>query len=260
MSTPKTASIWDSFNAKAKEQILSTVKGRYFPEIWYVLENWLQTVKHREALEVGYGIGMVGEALAKSGWAVTMTDPSVAAMNTFKERFAKMQLKAAFAVSEGGKLPFATGSQEVVVAINSLEFAPDRRALLTEIARVLKPSGRAAIVVFNSYGPWGLPLISQQLRLPPRQQAGRLFTKREFTSLLTACRLEPTQVLERAYYLPFAMPGNVRIKLPLPGAFVALIKGSTGSRNRRGHKENSPHSAPSAEAKKGLDQRSKAST
>ena len=250
MIMPKTASIWDSFNAKAQEQVLSTVKGRYFPEIWYALENWLQTVKLREALEVGYGIGLVGEALAKSGWAVTMTDPSVTAMNTFKERFAKQKLNAAFTVSEGGILPFATGSQEVVVAINSLEFAPDRQALLKEIARVLKPSGRAAIVVFNSYGPWGLPLISQQLRLPPRQQAGRLFTKREFTSLLTACSLPPTQVLERAYYLPFAMPGGLRIKLPLPGAFVALIKGNQRSRIRRPYKAHSSQSASGAKKKK----------
>jgi len=115
---------------------------------------------------------------------------------------------------------------------------------------VLKPSGRAAIVVFNSYGPWGLPLISQQLRLPPRQQAGRLFTKREFTSLLTACSLPPTQVLERAYYLPFAMPGGLRIKLPLPGAFVALIKGNQRSRIRRPYKAHSSQSASGAKKKK----------
>ncbi len=50
---------------KAQSQLLDSVRTRYFPEIWYALENWFQLLKGRRALEVGYGIGLVGEAMAR---------------------------------------------------------------------------------------------------------------------------------------------------------------------------------------------------
>ncbi|MCX6110555.1 MAG: class I SAM-dependent methyltransferase [Proteobacteria bacterium] len=236
-SEKKTANIWDSFNAKAQDHVLRTVKSRYFPEVWYALENWFQTVKVREVLEVGYGIGLIAEALAKSGWAVTVTEAMPAALDELKERFAKTSLTGTFVASDVHRLPFADHSQEAVVAINTLEFAHDPRAVLREIARVLKPSGRAAIVVLNRYGPWGLPTVSQQLPFPVLRPAARLLTKREFSSLLTTSGLPAAKILERAAYLPFPMPGGVRVKLPLPGAFIALIKNNMGTGRRRSKAE-----------------------
>ena len=44
-------------------------------------------------------------------------------------------------------LPFAAGAADALVALNLLEHLPDDRAALAEFARVLRPGGRAVVVV-----------------------------------------------------------------------------------------------------------------
>lgn len=124
---------------KAQAQVLASVRQRYFPEVWYALENWFQLLKGRKALEVGYGIGLVGEAMAKSGWDVTCVDTSPAMLAELKERFAKSQVQGAFAHVDLSKLPFANASYDAVVAINTLELAINAAKVAREIERVLAP-------------------------------------------------------------------------------------------------------------------------
>lgn len=60
-----------------------------------------------------------------------------------------------WAVGDGERLPLADASVDCITHIGSLEhyMAPERGA--AEIARVLRPGGRACVLVPNAYGLWG---------------------------------------------------------------------------------------------------------
>ena len=207
---------------KAQEQVLATVRQRYFPEVWYALENWFQLLKGRRVLEVGYGIGLVGEALAKSGWDVTCVDGSVSALAELKDRFARSHVEGTFEQADPDKLPFANASYDAVVAVNTLEFTVSPPEAAREIERVLAPGGRAVIATFNKVSPWALPAVARAIRQADQPRLTRYMTKEEFVKILRASGLMVEGVKERAAYLPMG-PNILKIKLPVPGAFVALV-------------------------------------
>jgi 2-polyprenyl-3-methyl-5-hydroxy-6-metoxy-1,4-benzoquinol methylase len=222
---------------KAQEQVLQSVRTRYFPEVWYALENWFQLLKGRRALEVGYGIGLVGEAMAKSGWQVTVVDGSTAALAELKERFAHGKLNGTFEQADPDQLPFAAATYDAVAAVNTLEFAVSPPEVAREIARVLAPGGRAVIATFNRMSPWGLPAVASAIRKDRGLLRARFMTKDELVKILGAAGLVVEDVKERAAYLP---AGAVKLKLPVPGAFVALTTKAVDGKAKDGDTKGKP--------------------
>jgi len=58
------------------------------------------------------------------------------------------------ALVEDDALPFSTGVFDRILAIHAIEEAPDPLALVRELGRVLKPSGRLVLVVAGRGGLW----------------------------------------------------------------------------------------------------------
>jgi ubiquinone/menaquinone biosynthesis C-methylase UbiE len=207
-----------------RDLVQVSVRTRYFPEIWYILENFFSLAKVKRVLEVGYGLGMVSEALAKSGWDVTCVDPSVTALSELKSRFDRAGLVANFEQAEPDTLPFPSNSFDFVVCVNTLELTRDPNAVVRELARVLRPGGKAVIATFNKLSPWGMPGIPQIMRpTQPDERVGtvRCLTRAEFSRLFVNNKLPVSDVKERARYLPVATRHS-KLRLPLTGAFVAL--------------------------------------
>ncbi len=220
----KEGGLLDKPMALAKDQVLATVQARYFPEIWYTLENWFSNVKSKAALEIGYGLGIVGESLAKLGWKVTLTDPSVAALGELEERFKKASLTGAFHQCEPDKLPFADASFTAIVCVNMLEFSPRPAAVLAEIARILAPGGKAVIVTFNKMSPWGIPGVARSIRKSDPERPLKFLGKDELAALLKAqTGFTVDHMREKAQYLPIGTGLAAKLKLPVAGAFVALV-------------------------------------
>lgn len=220
---PATAStIVDRSKELAREQVLVAVKARYFPELWYMLGNWFQTAKDKSVLEVGYGIGLMSEALARSNWAVTCADPAVAALDDIRKKLVKAGVDGALVQGELEHLPFATGSFPYVVCVNMLEFSAQPDAVLAEIHRVLAPGGRAVIATFNRLSPWGLPMVARAVRLDDGKRSARFLGKDEFVRMLKAQGFGVDHVYDRAAYLPVTAKLS-KLKLPFAGAFVALV-------------------------------------
>ena len=207
----------------AREHVQATVKSRYFPEIWNMLGNWFQSAKVKSVLEVGYGIGLVGESLARSGWQVTCIDASATALDDLRKRFLKAGIDGVFEQGEPERLPYASGSCAFVVCMHTLEFSRQPAAVLAEIARVLAPGGRAVIATFNKMSPWGLPAVARTLRFDDGKRAARFFGREEFLRLLQAQGFKVDHVYDRAAYLPVAA-AHGKLKLPFAGAFVALVE------------------------------------
>lgn len=219
-----------AFGPLTQEVLLHTVKTRYFPEIWYAAENWFQLIKKRKrVLETGYGIGLVAEALAKSGWDVTSIDPSPEALAALRSKFAKGSLNGAFEQADVDKLPFANQSFEAVVSINAIEFAQNPLEAVQEIHRVLVPGGRAIIATFNKLSPWGIPGVVRMIRPEADVPTPKFMTKADLTKLIKTSGLVLEDVKDRAGYLP-SKSSLGKLKLPIAGAFVARVSKEGGGK------------------------------
>jgi 2-polyprenyl-3-methyl-5-hydroxy-6-metoxy-1,4-benzoquinol methylase len=209
--------------AAAKTVTDEAVRSRYFPELWYLTENWLSIAKSRQVLEVGCGLGLLSEALVRSGWRLTTTDPSPAALAGTKARLGDAAA-AVFTRVAGEDLQVPSGSFDAVVCANLLEFSAKPLKVLAQIERALAPEGRAVIATFNKMSPWGLASVARGMR--PEEDGGRplrCLTRPEFLGLLRASGLKVHELKTRACYLPAPAKGIWALKLRVAGAYVALV-------------------------------------
>jgi len=68
--------------------------------------------------------------------------------------------QASFAVADAADTPLAASTADAIVCIDALQVVPDKGGLLREIARVLRPGGRAVITTWERRG-------SEPADLPP---------------------------------------------------------------------------------------------
>ncbi len=95
-------------------------------------------------LDVGCGPGRVLAALAKRDWTVTGVDPAANMIDIARERL--VSAAARLSVARAEALPFDDGEFDAVVAVGVVEYT-DLHASLGELARTLRPGGRAVIGV-----------------------------------------------------------------------------------------------------------------
>jgi ubiquinone/menaquinone biosynthesis C-methylase UbiE len=102
-----------------------------------------------KVLEIGCGIGTDGAQFARAGADYTGIDLTEAAINLARTRFAVSGLKGEFRVSDAEQLDFGDDTFDVVYSHGVLHHTPDIEAAVSEIHRVLKPGGRAMIMLYH---------------------------------------------------------------------------------------------------------------
>jgi len=99
-------------------------------------------------LEIGVGSGRLLARLAERGWEVTGIDAAPRMLELARARVPSGRLE----VARAEELPFEDASFDAVVAVGVLEYG-DLEASLRELARVLRPGGRAVLGVRNNAAP-----------------------------------------------------------------------------------------------------------
>jgi len=106
-----------------------------------------------QVLEIGCGLGTDGARFARAGADYTGVDLTEAATDLARKNFELSGLPGRFKVADAEKLDFADNSFDVVYSHGVLHHTPDTARAVSEVHRILKPGGRAVVMLYhrNSY-------------------------------------------------------------------------------------------------------------
>ncbi|MBL0141881.1 MAG: methyltransferase domain-containing protein [Betaproteobacteria bacterium] len=109
-----------------------------------------------KVLEIGGGMGTDLAQFAKNGAIVTDLDLSSGHLALAKENFALRELEGTFVHHDAERIPFADGTFDVVYTNGVIHHTPNTQSVIGEIFRVLKPGGKAIVMVYaeNSLHYW----------------------------------------------------------------------------------------------------------
>ncbi|NDJ61003.1 MAG: methyltransferase domain-containing protein [Chloroflexi bacterium] len=136
------------------------------------------TDRVQRVIDVGCGAGVTALALAERGYTVSGVDSAPRMIERARATAEPTGIAVDFTVAAADRLPYASASAEVVIALGLLSNLRDDGPALAEIWRVLKPGGRLLATVANLVGvdvwvalPASAPILlnSTRLRVPTRR-------------------------------------------------------------------------------------------
>lgn len=103
----------------------------------------------KAVLEIGVGMGADAVRWARAGAVFTGVDLTQRAVRLTRQRLADEGLTGDVRQADAEALPFAAGSFDVLWSWGVLHHTPDSDGAIVEAARVLKPGGRYAVMVYH---------------------------------------------------------------------------------------------------------------
>ena len=107
-------------------------------------------------LEIGCGMGTDLLQFARGGARCVGVDLTPRSVEITRHRFALYGVDGDFMLADGERLPFASGSFDVVYSNGVLHHTPDTAGAIREVHRVLRPGGTAKVMLYhrNSLNYW----------------------------------------------------------------------------------------------------------
>jgi SAM-dependent methyltransferase len=103
-------------------------------------------------LDVATGTGWTARYVARAGARVTAIDIAPELLAAAKARSAHLDPPIAFLEADAEALPFADGEFDAVISTFGVMFAGDQPQAARELARVCRPGGRLALLVWAAEG------------------------------------------------------------------------------------------------------------
>lgn len=107
--------------------------------------------KGKKILEIGTGNGADGVMFALNGGQYTGVDLTDAALEATRKHFRIMGLNGTFQHENAERLSFADASFDWVYSHGVLHHTPNTQVAIDEVYRVLKPGGRAIIMLYHKH-------------------------------------------------------------------------------------------------------------
>ena len=135
-------------------EFFERVEAHRYTKEWHIPEaaDFAGTSGLR-VLEIGCGLGTDGAQFAKAGALYTGVDLTEAAIELARKRFELAGLPGEFRIADAENLDFADESFDLVYSHGVLHHTPDTAGAVRELYRILKPGGRAIVMLYhrNSY-------------------------------------------------------------------------------------------------------------
>lgn len=131
-------------------EFFERVEAHRYEKEWHIpAAADFQNTRGLRVLEIGCGMGTDGAQFAKAGAIYTGIDLTDAAVELARKRFQVSGLKGEFRVADAERLDFPDASFDLVYSHGVLHHTPDIEAAVREIHRVLKPGGRAMVMLYH---------------------------------------------------------------------------------------------------------------
>jgi ubiquinone/menaquinone biosynthesis C-methylase UbiE len=134
-----------------REAIEQLLRGRRDYAPWMAEMLAYASTAGLDVLDVGCGQGIDLVEYARVGARVSGIDLTPRHVELARSHLAALGLTATVVQGDAERLPFAEASFDVVSSNGVLHHTPDMPAALREIRRVLRPGGKARIVVYNRH-------------------------------------------------------------------------------------------------------------
>jgi SAM-dependent methyltransferase len=105
--------------------------------------------RDKDVLEAGCGIATDGLQFARGGARYTGLDFSSTALELARKRFELEGAAARFVAGSVTELPFPDASFDLVYSMGVIHHVPDTDKAVSEFHRVLRPGGRAIVMVYH---------------------------------------------------------------------------------------------------------------
>ena len=129
-----------------------------------LIERYGGALPGRRILDLGSGMGGTSVALALAGAVPLAFEYNRAYCDIIRLRAGRYELRMPVINGAGERLPFADASFDLAIAWDVVEHVQDPERLLAELARVLRPGGRALLTVINRFAyrdpHYHLPLLN----------------------------------------------------------------------------------------------------
>lgn len=166
MITPNKEAVRDFWNAEPcgtryleqHEDFEAHSRARYRLEPHILDFAQFQSARGLRVLEIGVGMGADYVEWLTAGAHATGVDLSAASLERARRRCEQAGLEPDLHVADAEQLPFPDNSFDVVYSYGVMHHSPNTEACVRQAFRVLKPGGRARIMVYHHPSITGLML------------------------------------------------------------------------------------------------------
>jgi SAM-dependent methyltransferase len=131
-------------------EFFERVEAHRYAKEWHIPEAANFTAaRGLRVLEIGCGLGTDGAQFAAAGADYTGVDLTNASIELARKKFELAGLRGQFRVADAESLDFADNSFDLVYSHGVLHHTPDTARAVREIHRVLKPGGRAIVMLYH---------------------------------------------------------------------------------------------------------------
>jgi ubiquinone/menaquinone biosynthesis C-methylase UbiE len=137
---------------------LAEVERRFLAEAWFAQAPGappfsgllpFAELQGKDVLEIGCGTGVHARLLAQAGARLTAVDLTPTAIELTRRRLELANLDADVREADAESLPFPDASFDVVWSWGVIHHSEHTDRVVAEIARVLRPGGRLALMVYH---------------------------------------------------------------------------------------------------------------
>ena len=126
------------------------VEAHRYEKEWHIpAAAGFDAARGLRVLEIGCGLGTDGARFARAGAVYTGVDLTEAAVSLARRNFELQGLPGEFRTADAENLDFADASFDVVYSHGVLHHTPDTARAIREVHRVLRPGGRAVVMLYH---------------------------------------------------------------------------------------------------------------
>jgi SAM-dependent methyltransferase len=136
--------------APGTRRFYELVEAHRYTKEWHIPEAaGFAGARGLKVLEIGCGLGTDGAQFAEAGADYTGVDLTEAAVEFARKRFELFDLPGNFQTADAENLDFAADSFDLVYSHGVLHHTPETAQAIREVHRVLRPGGRAVVMLYH---------------------------------------------------------------------------------------------------------------